>query len=67
MVTPLATRLPVYVLRDLAGSCPSTLHALDNWLDQTGFWLADIAQHPKTPDQDRSHGSRACQVEAGTT
>lgn len=46
MSTPtLATRLAVHVLRDLNKSCPKTIHALENWVDQCGFWLADLVTH----------------------
>lgn len=41
----LANRLAVHVLRDLNKSCPKTIHALENWIDQCGFWLAELLPH----------------------
>ena len=41
----LANRLAVHVLRDLNKSAPRTIHALENWIDQCGFWLADLITH----------------------
>ena len=50
-MTPLANRLPTYVLHELVKSCPHTLEPLINWLDHCGFWLEELNQHPRTPDQ----------------
>lgn len=47
----LANRLSVHICHDLATHAPKTLHALDNWLDQCGFWLADLSRHLRTQDQ----------------
>lgn len=47
----LANRLAVHICHDLAKHAPQTLHALDNWLDHCGFWLAQLAACPRTPDQ----------------
>ena len=41
----LANRLAVHVLRDLNKNCPRTIHALENWIDQCGFWLAELLPH----------------------
>jgi len=41
----LANRLAVHVLRDLNKNCPKTIHALENWIDQCGFWLAELLPH----------------------
>jgi len=38
-MTPLANRLPTYILHELVKSCPHTLEPLINWLDHCGFWL----------------------------
>lgn len=51
MNTSLANRLPTYVLHDLVKACPQTLEPLTDWMDQCGFWLAELQQHPRTPDQ----------------
>lgn len=50
-MTPLANRLPTYVLHELVKSCPHTLEPLINWLDHCGFWLEELNQHALTPDQ----------------
>ena len=50
-MTPLANRLPTYILHELVKSCPHTLEPLINWLDHCGFWLEELNQHPRTPDQ----------------
>ena len=44
-VPTLANRLAVHVLRDLNKSAPRTIHALENWIDQCGFWLAELLPH----------------------
>lgn len=52
MSTPtLATRLAVHACHDLASECPKTIYAMANWLEHTGFWLAELSEHPRTPDQ----------------
>ena len=50
-MTPLANRLPTYILHELVKSCPHTLHGVTSWMDQCGFWLEELNQHPRTPDQ----------------
>ena len=45
-MTPLANRLPTYILHELVKSCPHTLEPLINWLDHCGFWLEELNQHP---------------------
>lgn len=47
----LANRLAVHICHDLAKHAPKTLHALDNWLDHCGCWLAELARCPRRPDQ----------------
>lgn len=47
----LANRLAVHICHDLAKHAPKTLHALENWLDHCGFWLAELARCPRRPDQ----------------
>ena len=47
----LANRLATHICHDLAKRAPKTLHALDSWLDHCGFWLAELARCPRTPDQ----------------
>lgn len=47
----LATRLAVHACHDLASDCPKTIHALTNWLEHAGFWLAELSEHPRSPDQ----------------
>ena len=47
----LANRLSVHILHDLAKNCPKTIHAMASWMDAAAFWLADLASHPRTPDQ----------------
>lgn len=52
MSTPtLANRLAVYACHDLVKFCPKTVQAMAAWLDQAGFWLAELASCAKTPDQ----------------
>lgn len=51
MTISLANRLSVYALRDLSSHPPLDLNAAKTWLDHCGFWLADLATHPRTPDQ----------------
>lgn len=48
---PLANRLSVHVLNDLNANCPKTILAINNWIDQVTFWLADLSTHPRTSDQ----------------
>lgn len=50
-MTPLANRLPVYILKELSKVCPHTLHGVTSWMDQCGYWLEELNQHPRTPDQ----------------
>lgn len=47
----LANRLATHLCHDLSLHAPKTLHALDSWLDHCGFWLAELARCPRTPDQ----------------
>lgn len=50
-MTTLANRLAVYACHDLVKFCPKTVQAMAAWLDQAGFWLAELASCAKTPDQ----------------
>lgn len=47
----LRNRLAVSACLDLAKHCPRTVLAMPHWLDQVGFWLADLSVRPTTPDQ----------------
>lgn len=51
MTPSLATRLAVYACKDLAKSAPKTYNALTNWLQHSGFWLAELSTCPKRHDQ----------------
>ena len=52
MSTPtLANRLAVYACHDLVKFCPKTVQAMASWLEHSGFWLAELSAHPRTPDQ----------------
>lgn len=51
MSPTLATRLAVYACHDLVKFCPKTVQAMAAWMDQAGFWLAELSAHPRTPDQ----------------
>jgi len=47
----LRNRLAVAVLKDLEASAPKTFNALSNWECHAGFWLAELAECPRNPDQ----------------
>lgn len=47
----LRNRLAVAVLKDLVASAPKTFNAMANWEHHCGFWLAELAEHPRTTDQ----------------
>lgn len=51
MTPKLSTRLAVYACHDLVKECPKTLHAMANWIDHAGFWLAELSTCPRTPEQ----------------
>lgn len=47
----LANRLAVYACHDLAANAPKSFNPLKNWLQQCGFWLAELSACALTPDQ----------------
>ncbi len=48
---PLANRLACHILNDLNVNCPRTILAMENWLDHTGSWLAELSVCAKTNEQ----------------